>query len=279
MTKLTWKSWSRRMLLRMAICYVLVVALVSILESRLVYPRRGEGGFELSTENNDLSLVSFQTSDDLTLSGLFYNPSDSEGVILFCHGNGEWIGRHEHWIVALGKSTHMSVLSFDYRGYGDSEGSPHETGLIRDGQAAYDYLIDNGFSSAKILVYGRSLGGGVACAIAEKNRIGGLFLQNTFSSTVDVGASRFFWLPVRLIMRNRFLSVDRIKSYTGPLLQCHGTNDRVIPFRFGKKLFENAGSSSEDKTFVVVEGGGHNGPLSNETNEELQKLIARIMGT
>lgn len=276
MTKSTWKRRSLRMFVRIAICYLVVVALVSILESRLVYPRRGAGGFKPAPDNNDLSLVSFQTSDDLALCGLLYTPKDSDGVILFCHGNGEWIGRHEHWIAMLGKSTNMSVLSFDYRGYGDSEGSPHEAGLIRDGQAAYDFLIDSGFPAEKILVYGRSLGGGVACAIAEKNRIGGLFLQNTFSSMVDVGASRFFWLPVRLIMRNRFPSVDRIKNYTGPLLQCHGTQDRVVPFRFGKKLFEHSGSSSEDKTFVTDEGGGHNDSMSNETAEELIKLLARM---
>ncbi len=276
MSKRTWKQRGLRLLFIFLIPYLLVAVLVSLFESRLVYPNRGAGGFELTTNISGLSLVSFKTTDGLVLRGMFYNPENSEGVVLFCHGNGEWIGRHEQWVPSLGDSLNMAVLSYDYRGYGDSEGSPYEDGLIRDGQAAYQFLIDAGFKAENILVFGRSLGGGVACAIAEKNPIGGLFLQNTFSSMVDVGASRFFWLPVRLIMRNRFPSDDRIKNYAGPLLQCHGTNDHVVPIRFGMKLFDSARTDDARKTFITVEGGGHNDPLSNETRDKLYKLAEQI---
>ena len=98
MSKRTWKQRGRRLLFIFLIPYLLVAVLVSLFESRLVYPNRGAGGFELTSNISGLSLVSFKTTDGLVLRGMFYNPENSEGVVLFCHGNGEWIGRHEQWV-------------------------------------------------------------------------------------------------------------------------------------------------------------------------------------
>jgi fermentation-respiration switch protein FrsA (DUF1100 family) len=172
----------------------------------------------------------------------------------------------------------LNVFAFDYRGYGRSEGSPHEAGVLADGHAAHQWLAKRaGIQPNEIILMGRSLGGAVAVDLAATHGAKGLILWNTFTSMPDVAARHFPWLPVRSLMRNRYQSVDKIPKYSGPLLQVHGSSDQIIGFDLGENLF--AAATTPDKKFIRVERGDHNDPPSEEFLQECAAFLDRICTT
>jgi fermentation-respiration switch protein FrsA (DUF1100 family) len=173
-------------------------------------------------------------------------------VILYFHGNGDYLagffGRFRD-LIADG----TGVVALSYRGYAGSSGQPSEHGLLRDAAAAYAFTMER-YSAESIVVWGFSLGTGVAVAVASEQRIGRLILEAPFTSTADVAASLFWFMPVRWVMRDPFRSDERIARVKRPLLIMHGSNDQAIPIAFGERLFALA---PEPKQLVRFPGGGH----------------------
>jgi len=145
------------------------------------------------------------------------------------------------------------VLALCYRGYGGSTGSPSEAGLIRDALAAYDYAVARQ-PAARIVLWGESLGTGVAVALAAERDVGGVILDAPFSSIADVGAAAYPFAPVRWLIKDPFHSDRRIARVHAPLLIRHGEGDAVVPIRFGERLFALA---NEPKRFERFAGEGH----------------------
>jgi fermentation-respiration switch protein FrsA (DUF1100 family) len=173
-------------------------------------------------------------------------------VILYFHGNGDFLagffGRFRD-LIADG----TGVVALSYRGYAGSSGQPSERGLLLDAAAAYAFTTAH-YSADKIVVWGFSLGTGVAVALAAEQPVGKLILEAPYTSTADVAASMFWFMPVRWVMRDQFRSDERITRVKAPLLVMHGTNDPAIPIGFGERLFALA---PEPKQFVRFPGGGH----------------------
>lgn len=173
-------------------------------------------------------------------------------VILYFHGNGDFLagffGRFRD-IIADG----TGIVAPAYRGYAGSSGAPSEQGLLEDADAAYAFATAR-YNPNRIVAWGFSLGTGVAVALAAEKPVAKLILEAPFSSTADVAASLFWYMPVRLVMRDQFRSDRRIAQVTAPLLVMHGTDDYAIPIRFGERLFALA---SEPKRFVRIPGGAH----------------------
>lgn len=173
-------------------------------------------------------------------------------VILYFHGNGDFLagffGRFRE-LIADGDG----VVVPAYRGYAGSSGAPSEAGLLKDAAAAYAFTTAR-YSPDRIVAWGFSLGTGVAVALAAGQSVSKLILEAPFSSTVDVAASLFWYMPMRLVMRDPFRSDKRIERIKVPLLVMHGTDDYAIPIRFGERLFALA---HEPKRFVKIPGGGH----------------------
>ena len=249
------------------IAYVAIVALLLWLEPVLIYPGApaSRGNYSPSFEFED---VWFSSADGTKLHGWLLphkdGLEDSERYVLFCHGNGENVAMSSDYVArVMGETLNANVFVFDYRGYGKSAGAPFEQGLIEDTEAAMDWICKR-FSIAPtdVIVDGFSLGGGPATHVATKMGCRGLILQRTYSSMPDVAASKYPFVPVHWLMRNRFESAKKIAGYTGPLLSSHGEADRVIPFRFGKKLYEAC--PSEDKQFFSKAEMNHYSPLDDE---------------
>ncbi len=118
---------------------------------------------------------------------------------------------------------------------------------------------------------GRSIGGGVAVAMAERQGAGCLVLQNTFARLTDPAAQQFPWLPVRWLMKNRYPSIDRIQNYDGPVFSCHGTEDGLVPIDQGKSLFDAA--PTKQKEFYTLDGLGHNDMLPEGYWDALAKFL------
>jgi fermentation-respiration switch protein FrsA (DUF1100 family) len=174
-------------------------------------------------------------------------------VILYFHGNGDFLagffGRFRD-LIADG----TGVVALSYRGYAGSSGQPSERGLLLDAAAAYAFTTAR-YSADKIVVWGFSLGTGVAVAIAAEAPVGKLMLEAPYTSIADVAASAFPIFPVRLAIKDPFHSDQRIARVNAPLLVMHGVRDATIPIAFGERLFALA---QEPKQFVRFPDGGHN---------------------
>jgi len=183
--------------------------------------------------------VYVQTPDRKLLHGWFINNDKAKYVVLFCHGNGGNISDR------LGKlrflhELGLSVIIFDYRGYGRSSGRPSEYGLYIDSEAVYDYLVKRKKIDGKnIILYGESLGGAVAVNMAEKFDTAGVIVESSFTSVTDMAKIVFPWLPGGLIW-TRFDSVNKIANVKCPVLIFHSPEDEMIPFWMGERLYNAA---------------------------------------
>jgi hypothetical protein len=200
-------------------------------------------------------------------------PKPAHAVVLFFHGNGDFLaGRVSRFKGIISDGTGLVALSF--RGYAGSTGSPSEQGLLQDAAAAYAFTTER-YAADRIVVWGFSLGTGVAVAIASEHKIGKLILEAPYTSTVDVAASLFPIVPVRLLMRDPFHSDERIARVSVPLLIMHGENDPAIPVRFGERLF---GMANEPKRLVRFPGGGHENLDDFGAIETARQFIGALKG-
>ena len=150
----------------------------------------------------------------------------------------------------------LQVFILDYRGYGLSEGSPSEQGLYEDAQAAYAHLLSrDDVDPERIAIFGRSLGGAVAVDLASRVPCRRLILESTFSSAADMAGHILPILPLGRLMTERFDSASKMDKIRAPLLQFHGTQDEIVPYRLGEKLHQSA---REPKEFVPIPGATHN---------------------
>jgi uncharacterized protein len=242
------------------IAYLLVLLIMTFLETWLVYPIPPYE--HRNWKQAGQQEVWFAAEDGTKLYGWFAPKPDSRRAVLYCHGNGEDVSDNSSLLEDLRRELHASAFVFDYRGYGRSEGHPTETGCIDDGLTAQRWLADRmGLKTGDIIVMGRSLGGGVAVAIAAQQGARALVLDSTFSRMTDAAAYHYPWLPVRLLMRNRYDSMARIRKYTGPVFQSHGAADSIVPIELARRLF--AAIPSEMKAFREFPGRDHNDPLPN----------------
>jgi len=239
-----------------AVAYCLVLLVLLFLENMLVYPapRYPEGDWQATwLEHED---VSFNSADGTKLHGWYVEHPQPKAVVLYCHGNGTHVAYIAEFLAEMRDEFQVSIFAFDYRGYGRSEGKPAEKGILEDADAAQEWLAKRaGIETKDVVLMGRSLGGGIALHLAAENGARGVILQNTFTSLHDAAASNYPWVPVRLLMRNRYDSLSRISRYSGPLFISHGTADRIIPFAHGQKLFAAA---TGPKEFFEIAGGDHN---------------------
>ena len=190
------------------------------------------------------------------------------GTVLICHGNAGNISQRlstAQMFLDLG----CSVLLFDYRGYGLSDGRPSEKNTYADARAAWNWLLsEKQVHPQSLFVFGRSLGGAVAVELAGQVKCGGLILESTFTSAANMGQWLYPFLPIKWLSRTRFDSQSRIGKLNCPILVAHSPSDEMVPFSLGRALYEAAGP---DKRFVEL-AGGHN-ELRSLNNDLYRKVL------
>ena len=199
--------------------------------------------------------VWFTSSDSVRLNGWLIPASSPNRLLLFCHGNAGNIS-HRLDNVRLLYSMGISVFIFDYRGYGLSQGSISEKGFYLDSEAAYEVAREWAEKhGAKLVIFGRSLGGIAATHLGATKRCDGLILESTFAN-MGAMASAHFPLPfAETLLKHRLNAAGQIVQVRVPILFFHGDRDKVVPIKLGRKLFEAAPNPKE---FVVIPGAGHN---------------------
>lgn len=197
--------------------------------------------------------LKLQTPDGVELIAWYYPARPGQPTLLYFHGNaGNLLSRAGRMGEYISKGRGMLMLS--YRGYGGSGGKPTETNNYADARLAYRWLLDQGIKADDIILYGESLGSGVAVYLATKERVGGVILDAPYTSIADVGARIYPFLPVRSMILDRYDSVSRISNIRAPLLIIHGDQDQLIPIEMGRELYQRA---PKPKQFSPIKGGGH----------------------
>ena len=197
----------------------------------------------------------FLTADDgARLNALWFKREDPKGLVLYFHGNAGNLARWGEITVPFVRKGY-DVLVMDYRTYGKSTGKLSESALYSDAQLFYDFAAEH-YEENEILLYGRSLGTGLATKLAAKNKPARLLLETPYFSLLDIGVKRFPWLPVKWFMKYPMRTYEFTQEVSCPVRVFHGTDDKVIPYDAGLRLFDTI--PIRNKVFHTIEGGGHN---------------------
>ncbi|MHC4478642.1 MAG: alpha/beta hydrolase [Planctomycetota bacterium] len=211
----------------------------------------GELGLEFAN-------IFFETEDGLKLNGWYIPNENAKFTVLFCHGNG---GNMMHRLDSINMfyGLGLSCFIFDYRGYGQSRGSPSEQGTYQDAAAAYKYLTDEKkIQRSDIIILGRSLGASIAAQLAGKSEPAALIIESGFTSYADIGKEFYPYMPVRWFAAFSYNTADYVRDVRCPVMIIHSRNDEIVPFEFGLELYEIA---NEPKEFVEIYGSHSDGFL------------------
>jgi fermentation-respiration switch protein FrsA (DUF1100 family) len=296
------KTW--RLFLNGFLWTVVVVAMFAKWQRTLIYfpTKSNDLSSRVVEVNQAVSDIQIPTHDNLKLNGwlIFAGQKrtaeapdipallkQGRPLVIVFSGNGGNRGHRQyllHHLTAMG----ADVLIVDHRGYGDNPGSPSEELLARDARRVWDFAtIDLKVPAGRIVIYGESLGGGIATRLAgdlcqQRIEPGGLIIQSSFNSLVAAGQHHYPWLPVKLVLVDRFESEQYIAHVTCPILHLHGQHDQVVPLKLGQKLFKAAPEKSSagiPKQFVLLPRTNHNdvyGPDVTMVTDAVSKFLAGV---
>ena len=268
--------WS--ILISLAIAYALLVAFVVVFQSRLVYfPDTGRAlaatprAYHLDFETHEI-----RTEDGERLHAWWVPAREARGTVLILHGNAGNISHRLDYLVMFHRLGYATLI-IDYRGYGQSSGSPSEAGTYRDAEAAWRWLTSRGTRPTDIVILGESLGGAVAAWLAARVTPRALILASAFTSVPDLGAQVYPFLPVRLLSRFSYDTLGALRRVQAPVLIAHSRDDDIVPYAHGQALFAAA---REPKQFLEMRGGHNDGFIfmREEWVAELQAFLQEAAG-
>ena len=247
---------------------VMMSACAGFVESQIFFPEK-----EYYASPKQFGLVFedvwLTTSDGTTLHGWYLPAPGSRHLILFCHGNAGNISHRLDNLARLNQAG-LAVFIFDYRGYGQSQGSPSEKGMYLDAEAAYDWAAQKAAEQGgKVVIFGRSLGGVAAVYLATERRPAGLILESTFTNLGDMAGTLIPIPGMKKWLGGRFNSLGRAPRVSAPVLMLHGDVDNVVPIALGRELFQ---ALPQPKAFVLLKGAGHNDTYLVAGPEYFQRL-------
>jgi len=221
------------------VIYTLILILLFIFQRNLMY-HPDENNYFGDKLKIEIEKVKIKTSDNISLLGWFHKKDLKKfKTIVYFHGNA---GKLENRIHKLNhfKDMNVNFLIIAWRGFNGNDGKPSEEGLYRDGKGAIMWLKNLGISEEDIIIYGESLGTGVATEIAQNNNFAGLVLETPFTSMIEAAKNFYPYIPVGLLLKDKYKNNIKIKNINIPVLVMHGEADQIVPFWMGKKIYEIA---------------------------------------
>jgi hypothetical protein len=247
----------------LALYIALLLILVITQHSMVYYPNLPSRELVATPEQLGLDYenIHFATEDGQQLHGWYVPAKQDSDVLLFFHGNAGNIS-HRLDSISVFHRLQLSIFIFDYRGYGNSTGTPSESGTYQDAQAAYHYLVrQRDVSPDRLIYFGRSLGGAVASHLAVEHPPKALILESTFTSAPDMASRLLPVFPLRWLTRFSYSNISNLKSIHCPVLIVHSPDDEIIPYTLGRQLYETA---HQPKQFLKIHGGHNDGFLQSE---------------
>jgi uncharacterized protein len=237
--KLKRRNFLLEIVIGISVIYAFVLILLFIFQSNLMYHPEENNYFGDRLEV-EIKKVNIKTSDNLNLLGWFHKKDLKKfKTIVYFHGNA---GKLENRIHKLNHFKNMDVnfLIIAWRGFSGNDGKPSEIGLYNDGNSAIEWLKNIGLVEEDIVLYGESLGTGIATQIAQNKNFAGLILETPFTSMIQVAKIFYPYIPVGFLLRDKYKNYEKIKNINIPVLVMHGEADQIVPFWMGKKIYEIA---------------------------------------
>lgn len=231
--------------------YVALLGALYLMQRSLLFPASQFRPAPAQRGVSEMQVINVRTRDGLDLVAWYHPAPAGRLTVLSFHGNGAFIGVHADLARKLIDAGY-GVLLASYRGYSGNPGSPSEAGLYDDGRAAMDFLVAR---NAPVVLHGASLGAAVAVQLATERPVRGLIAETPFTSAADVAAAVYFWMPVRLLMRDPFESLAKYAVLQAPVLLIHGTRDEVVPAAQFDRVYA---AITAPKRRVVIDGASHN---------------------
>ena len=235
------------------ILYLVVTLGLYIFQRKLLYYPNfnshltGEGLIH-SFEN-----INIKTKDNINLKGWFHLKDPEKKTILFLHGNAGTLDNRIYKLNFLG-NLNVNFLIIAWRGYSGSTGKPSEFGLYQDAKSALNWLNSKEITDDKIVLYGESLGTSVAIEVGQNKDFAGIILESPFTSMVDLGGKHYPIFPIKLLLKDKYESKNKIKNIKFPILIMHGEKDKIVPFYMGKEIYNLA---NEPKSKYFTENDDH----------------------
>lgn len=255
--RLIGRTWIGRMVRSLLLFYLVLNALVFYLSEQFIFQPQP------ASYQDSAAILKLTTADGAKISAIYWPNPQAVYTLIYSHGNGEDLGDLDERLTLL-KQIGFAILAYDYRGYGTSDGKPSERNAYQDIDAAYHYVTKTlNIPPDRILLYGRSVGGGPSIDLASRQPVAGVILENTFISVYRVLTS----LPIFLF--DRFNNIAKLDAIKCPVLLIHGDRDQVIPSFHSRVLYQRL---KTPKQFFTVEGAGHNNVVKVAGNRYKQAV-------
>ncbi len=261
-----------KIVLILAAGYVLIAIVAYFAQRKLTYFPSTERVAPAEVGLIGVDELTLDTPDGEKVLAWYAKAQPSQPTLLYFHGNGGNLALRSERIRRL-VTRGFGLLIMSYRGYSGSSGYPSEAANLADARLAYQRLAELGVQPDDVILYGESLGTGIATRLATELPVSGLILESPYTSIPDVGASRYPYLPVRALMKDRYDQLSCIGRIRAPLLVIHGMRDGVVPFKMGQTVFAAA---PEPKAFVALEKAGHNDHARYGGPDAIAAWIARL---
>ena len=256
-------------LLTFIIIYTFVVIFVYSSQRNLLYHPKENNyyGDELLV---DISRVKIKTKDNIDLISWYHNKNPiNYKTILFLHGNAGSLENRIHKINHF-KDMKVNFLIIAWRGFSGNKGKPTEKGLYEDARSAVAWLKSKNIKERNIIIYGESLGTAVAVEIAQNRNFAGIILESPFTSMTDAGKNKYPFLPIKLLLKDKYESDKKIKNINIPILIMHGKVDKIVPFNMGRKMYELA---NKPKYFYFSDYDNHMMEYNKKLLNSLKSFI------
>lgn len=250
--------------------YLVAVTALYVGQRRLIYHPTGTATDPATLGLDGFARVALTSLDGTTLETWRRDPQPGLQTILYFHGNGGTLADRAGRLAALGEVGY-GVWIMAYRGYSGSDGRPSEARNTADARAFYDAAREQGISATDIVLYGESIGTGIATRLAADVEVGGLILDSPFTSLVDLAAELYPAVPVRPFIAESYPVASIIGEINAPLLVMHGKRDGVIPYRMGEAVHAAA---SAPKTLKIFPNGGHSDLFNHGALSEIRAFTA-----
>ena len=257
-----------------SLLFVLVVYLVITLSlyffqrNLLYYP--SENNYSGDRLTVPIEKVKIKTQDNIELLSWYHKKNVSDyKTILFLHGNAGSLENRIHKINHF-KEMKVNLVIIAWRGFSGNKGEPTEKGLYEDARSAIGWLKKKGINEKNIILYGESLGTGIAVEIAQNKNFAGIILESPFTSMIEAGKGKYPFLPVRFLLKDKYESDKKIQNIKSPILIMHGEVDRIVPFWMGEKMYKLA---NEPKYSYFSKYDDHMMEYNEKLLNKLKKFI------
>jgi len=262
-------------ILALVFFYILLVIVVFFFQRSLLYHPSVDNYLtdEAIKAPAGIKKVQITTKDNIELLGWFYNKDlEKFKTILFFHGNAGSLENRTYKLNHF-KNLNVNFLIIAWRGFSGNKGKPNERGLYEDARSAIEWLKKKDVNEKNIILYGESLGTGVAIEVAQQKKYAGIILESPFTSMINMGKKYYPIFPVSFLLKDKFESDKKIANISIPILIMHGKIDKIVPYYMGKKMYELA---NEPKFFYSQEYGDHMVEYDKKLLSALGKFIQSL---